>query len=85
MTRARRWIAIVTCGLVFVGLAAWALRRTATVQVARAQVTTGPIVCQVIAVRVGLADDGWTELLSGPIHPGDSLVTSARLTRGLRN
>jgi HlyD family secretion protein len=38
-----------------------------------------------IAVHVGLADDGWTELLSGPIRPGDALVTSARLQRGLRN
>jgi HlyD family secretion protein len=30
-----------------------------------------------IAVRIGLADDQWTELVSGPIHPGDTLVTSA--------
>jgi hypothetical protein len=38
-----------------------------------------------IPVRVGLADDGWTELLSGAIRPGDALVTSAWLRRGLRN
>lgn len=38
-----------------------------------------------IPVRVGLADDSWTELLSGPIRSGDVLVTSARLQRGLRN
>jgi len=30
-----------------------------------------------IAVRAGLAGDGWTELLSGPIRSGDALVTSA--------
>jgi HlyD family secretion protein len=30
-----------------------------------------------IAVRIGLADDQWTELVSGAIHPGDTLVTSA--------
>ena len=32
-----------------------------------------------IRVRAGLADDGWTELLSGSIRPGDVLVTSAVL------
>jgi HlyD family secretion protein len=32
-----------------------------------------------IAVRAGLSDDGWTELLGGPIHPGDPLVTGAQL------
>ncbi len=30
-----------------------------------------------IAVRIGLADDRWTELLGGTLHPGDTLVTSA--------
>ena len=30
-----------------------------------------------IAVRTGLADRRWTELLSGSIHPGDALVTGA--------
>jgi HlyD family secretion protein len=30
-----------------------------------------------IAVHVGLADDEWTELVSGSIRPGDALVTSA--------
>ena len=30
-----------------------------------------------IAVHVGLADNQWTELLSGPVRPGDALVTSA--------
>jgi multidrug efflux pump subunit AcrA (membrane-fusion protein) len=37
-----------------------------------------------IAVRVGLADGQWTELLSGPIHPGDTLVTNAMLRTGHR-
>jgi HlyD family secretion protein len=30
-----------------------------------------------IAVRTGLADDRWTELVDGPVSPGDHLVTSA--------
>jgi len=30
-----------------------------------------------IAVRVGIADQQWTELLSGSLRPGDTLVTSA--------
>lgn len=30
-----------------------------------------------IEVRIGIADEEWTELLEGPIRPGDSLVTSA--------
>ena len=34
-----------------------------------------------IAVRAGLAGDGWTELLSGPIRSGDALVTSAVVQR----
>ena len=34
-----------------------------------------------IAVRAGLAGDGWTELLSGPIRSGDALVTSAAVQR----
>jgi len=32
-----------------------------------------------IAVRPGVADEGWTELLSGAIRPGDELVTGAVL------
>jgi HlyD family secretion protein len=32
-----------------------------------------------IVVHTGLADDQWTELLSGSIHAGDTLVTSAVL------
>ena len=32
-----------------------------------------------IDVRAGLADDGWTELVSGSIRPGDALVTGALL------
>ena len=32
-----------------------------------------------IAVRPGVADEGWTELVSGSIRPGDALVTSAVL------
>jgi HlyD family secretion protein len=34
-----------------------------------------------IGVRAGLADDGWTELVSGSIRPGDALVTAAALRR----
>lgn len=30
-----------------------------------------------VHVRLGLADDTWTEVVSGPINPGDALVTSA--------
>jgi hypothetical protein len=37
-----------------------------------------------IAVRVGLADDQWTQLLSGSIRPGDTLVTSASLRQRSR-
>ena len=29
------------------------------------------------AVRTGLADSGWTELVGGPVRSGDALVTSA--------
>jgi HlyD family secretion protein len=32
-----------------------------------------------IAVRAGVADEGWTELLSGSVRPGDELVTGAVL------
>jgi HlyD family secretion protein len=34
-----------------------------------------------IAVHAGLADDGWTELVSGDLHAGDALVTSATVTK----
>ena len=34
-----------------------------------------------IAVRAGIADEGWTELVSGSIRPGDALVTSAVVQR----
>ena len=34
-----------------------------------------------IPVTAGLADDGWTELLSGAVRTGDALVTSAALQR----
>ncbi|MEO8256365.1 MAG: hypothetical protein ABI868_03380 [Acidobacteriota bacterium] len=37
-----------------------------------------------IGVRAGLADSGWSELLSGAIRPGDTLVTSAVLHRRFR-
>jgi len=30
-----------------------------------------------VTVRVGLANDSWTELLEGPVQPGDQLVTQA--------
>ena len=34
-----------------------------------------------IEVRTGIADESWTEILSGPIQPGDRLVTSATTAR----
>ena len=37
-----------------------------------------------IGVRAGLSDNGWSELLSGSIRPGDALVTSAVLHRRCR-
>jgi HlyD family secretion protein len=37
-----------------------------------------------VLVHVGLADGGWTELLSGAVHPGDALVTSAVLRQRFR-
>jgi HlyD family secretion protein len=37
-----------------------------------------------IPVTAGLADDGWTELLSGSVRSGDALVTSAALQRRRR-
>jgi hypothetical protein len=30
-----------------------------------------------IAVEAGLADDHWTELVDGPVRPGDTLLTAA--------
>jgi HlyD family secretion protein len=30
-----------------------------------------------VRVETGFADDSWTELVSGPVQPGDALVTSA--------
>jgi HlyD family secretion protein len=36
-----------------------------------------------IAVETGIADDSWTELVSGDVRPGDRLVTAAaRVVRG---
>jgi HlyD family secretion protein len=37
-----------------------------------------------IAVRVGLADDQWAELLNGDVRPGDTLVTRADLIKRSR-
>jgi HlyD family secretion protein len=37
-----------------------------------------------VAVHVGLADNQWTELLSGAIRPGDALVTSSVLRQRSR-
>jgi HlyD family secretion protein len=37
-----------------------------------------------IAVHIGLTNDQWTELLSGSIRPGDTLVTSAVLRQRSR-
>jgi HlyD family secretion protein len=34
-----------------------------------------------VVVHLGLADDNWTELLSGSIQPGDAVVTSAVVGR----
>ena len=34
-----------------------------------------------LEVETGLADDQWTEMVSGPVRPGDVLVTSAAITR----
>jgi len=34
-----------------------------------------------IAVEAGLADDFWTELVEGPLRPGDVLLTAAEPTR----
>ena len=34
-----------------------------------------------VAVRTGIADETWTEILSGSIQPGDRLVTSATTAR----
>ena len=34
-----------------------------------------------VAVRTGLADDGWTEIVSGPVRAGDRLVTDAAVRR----
>jgi HlyD family secretion protein len=34
-----------------------------------------------IAVRVGLADEQWTEMIRGKVHPADRLVTSAVLKK----
>ena len=38
-----------------------------------------------VPVHVGLADGGWTELLSGPVRPGDALVTSAVVRQRFRS
>jgi HlyD family secretion protein len=32
---------------------------------------------EALTVRVGMANDSWTELLDGPVRPGDQLVTQA--------
>jgi RND family efflux transporter MFP subunit len=34
-----------------------------------------------IAVEVGIADDTWTELVSGDVHPGDQLITAAAVQK----
>jgi len=30
-----------------------------------------------VPIRTGLADDQWTELVSGPLQPGLALITNA--------
>jgi hypothetical protein len=32
-----------------------------------------------IVIRTGLSDDEWTELVSGPLEPGATLVTNASI------
>ncbi len=34
-----------------------------------------------VLIQVGLADEQWTELLSGEVHPGDRLVTAAAVAK----
>jgi RND family efflux transporter MFP subunit len=34
-----------------------------------------------VLIQVGLADEQWTELLSGNVHPGDRLVTAAGIAK----
>ena len=34
-----------------------------------------------IAIEVGVADDTWTELVSGDLHPGDRLITAAAVQK----
>ncbi|MGH9309532.1 MAG: hypothetical protein ACRD1U_09170, partial [Vicinamibacterales bacterium] len=34
-----------------------------------------------IPIEVGLSDDSWTELVSGAVRPGDTLVTAATIAR----
>ena len=36
------------------------------------------------AVRVGLSDDQWTELVNGSVHSGDAIVTRAALRKRSR-
>ena len=48
MTR-HGWIGLITGGMTAVVIAAWTVQPSATVQVERAQVTTGPVVRQVLA------------------------------------
>ena len=37
-----------------------------------------------VSIRPGLADQFWTELVSGPLHPGDLLVTNAVVRHSTR-
>jgi HlyD family secretion protein len=37
-----------------------------------------------VAVRTGLSDDQWTELVSGAVRPGDAVVTAANIRRRAR-
>jgi hypothetical protein len=34
-----------------------------------------------IDVEIGIADDTWTELVSGDVRPGDRLITAAAVQR----
>jgi len=72
-------------------LSALAATPAASPSSARTQAASDPIVRQVweydgrqftsIPVATGLADEGWTELLSGSVRAGDALVTSATVQR----
>lgn len=36
---------------------------------------------EAVTIELGIADDTWTELVTGPIAPGDRLITTAAIRR----